>query len=149
MATSRLATLNDLPALKALEEDRAGTGVSWVMCDEEWRSRVADNRVLVAELDSSVVGYLSFFWMGPAPWIEIVWLFERHRRQGLGRAMLAVLEELARSRGQFLIFSSSTVGEEGPRAWHRAIGFRECGIFVADPDEGDADLIYRKSLQAE
>lgn len=60
---------------------------------------------LIAELDGEAAGFALFFhnystWRGrPGLYLEDLFVLERHRRQGVGRALLTELARLARARG--------------------------------------------------
>jgi GNAT superfamily N-acetyltransferase len=67
--------------------------------------------VLVAEVDSEVVGYLVYYfgvWVGGeiAPCLHIADIFvrEAHQRRGAGRAMMEHAREIARQRGARNLF---------------------------------------------
>jgi GNAT superfamily N-acetyltransferase len=60
---------------------------------------------LVAEIDRQLVGYALFyptyssFWTAPMMWLEDLYVEERHRGSGVGRALLAELAGIAIARG--------------------------------------------------
>jgi hypothetical protein len=43
------------------------------------------------------------------------------------------------------LYSSATGDEVPPQAWHRHMGFEECGILVGH-NEGVGEIFFRKSL---
>jgi GNAT superfamily N-acetyltransferase len=73
------------------------------------RAQLADPRppfeCLVAEEDGDTRGFALFFptystWLGkPGLWIEDLFVLERHRRRGIGRALLGHVARLAVERG--------------------------------------------------
>ena len=60
---------------------------------------------LVAELDGGLIGYALFyptyssFWTAPMMWLEDLYVEERHRGSGAGRALLTAVARLAIARG--------------------------------------------------
>ena len=61
----------------------------------------------------------------------------------VGKALLAFLEEYLRGCGQRML---SQVDEAAPQAWHRTVGFRECGLIAGINDGGVGELFFRKEL---
>ena len=60
---------------------------------------------LVAETDRALIGYALFyptyssFWTAPMMWLEDLYVEERHRGSGAGRALLSALARIAIERG--------------------------------------------------
>jgi GNAT superfamily N-acetyltransferase len=109
--------------------------------------KIAAGEVAVAERDGRAVGYLrlEYLW-ATLPFISLIRVLEEERRQGVGRAILAFLEAALRGRGHDLLLSSSQVDEPSPQAWHRAVGFEECGILVGVNAGGVGEVFFRKRL---
>ena len=88
---------------------------------DELEQRLVDpgRLLLLGELESKPAGYLSAAWLGETLAIEEVAVLPRHRRAGVGRALVAAA--LARARTALL-----TVSEENAaaRALYEGLGFR-------------------------
>jgi predicted GNAT superfamily acetyltransferase len=82
------------------------------------------------------------------PFIELVRVEERLRGRGLGRRMLALAEETLAVCGHRSLYSSSLADEPGPQAWHRAMGFGECGRLLGVNDGGIDELFFCKAIRA-
>ncbi len=111
------------------------------------RRKIAQQEVVVAEIGEGRVGYLrmGFLWSTP-PLIELIWVQQEHRRKGLGRALLEFVERSLREQGHKTLLSSSQADEPAAQAWHRAVGFRECG-FIADVNENGAnEVLFSKHI---
>ncbi len=80
------------------------------------------------------------------PYIGLIWVVELHRQRGVGRALLTYLETYLREHQHPILMSSSQVNEEPPQAWHRHMGFEECGILAGINDGGIGEVFFRKSL---
>ncbi len=105
-------------------------------------------QVVVAEHGGGLVGSACFDYLwGVTPFLAQIWVFEEYRRRGVGRAMLQYLEGYFLERGHEVLYSSSRVDELPPQAWHRHMGFEECG-FLAALDRSDAgEVFFRKRLR--
>ena len=103
--------------------------------------------ILVAEAAGELTGYLrlEYLW-SVVPYIALIGVAEQHRRRGVGRAMLAFLEAHLRGTGCTLLLSSSQVNEPEPQAWHRHMGFEECGILAGINAGGVGEVFFRKAL---
>ena len=56
------------------------------------------------------------------------------------------MEDYLRRKGHKLLLSSSTVTEPASQAWHRAVGFQECGILAGINGDGIGEIFFSKSL---
>lgn len=92
--------------------------------------------LLVGELDGRVVGYLlgfehaTFFANGPVAWVEEIAVASTHRRNGIGRALMAGFEQWAISRGSRQI----------------ALATRRAGAFYTALGYGESATYFRKRL---
>lgn len=109
--------------------------------------KIEAGELIIAELDGKPVGYLTiqFIWE-VLPYISLVRVAEPFQRQGIGRRMLAFLEQHLREQGHKQLLSSSQVDEPEPQAWHRARGFRECGILAGVNEGAIGEVFFRKKL---
>jgi GNAT superfamily N-acetyltransferase len=103
--------------------------------------------VLVAELDGTPVGYLriELLW-SLQPYVALIRVLEGYRRRGVGRALLSHLEQSLKDAGQSQLFSSCQVDEPEPQAWHRHMGFSECGIISGLNEGGVGEVFFRKPV---
>ncbi len=111
------------------------------------RHKIEHQEVVVAERRGSPVGYarLEYLW-STVPYIALIWVLPEHRRQGAGKAMLRFMEDYLREHGHQQLFSSSQVDEAEPQAWHRHVGFEECGLIGGINDGGVGEVFFRKRL---
>jgi GNAT superfamily N-acetyltransferase len=109
--------------------------------------KIENREAVVAEREGEPVGYvrIEYLW-SMLPYIAIIRVVPECRRQGIGRAMLSFLETWLCEQGHTTLYSSSQANEPEPQAWHRHMGFKECGI-IAGINEGDiGEVFFRKRL---
>ena len=110
-------------------------------------ARLRERRVVIAEAGGHVVGtlHLEYLW-GTQPYVAWVRVAETHRRRGIGRALVGFLEAEMRREGHGQLLSSSQRNEPEPQAWHRQLGFSECGAISGLNRDGSDEVFFRKSL---
>jgi phosphinothricin acetyltransferase len=137
----RPATLRDAEAIAAIYNagilDRIATFETELRSVEE-RAAWLTNRdpryvVLVAELDGAVVG-----WAGLSPYSSrpcyrgvaehSIYLAREARGRGIGRSLLGALIDDAERQGFWKLTSRLFLFNEGSRALHTRLGFRDVGI---------------------
>ena len=100
----------------------------------------------VAVAAGQVVGYSvldhSFFGRG---FIAMLMVHPRHRRTGIGSALVRRVEDLCKSD---TIFTSTNESNLPMQALLEKLGYRRSGI-VRDLDPGDTELIYSKRLRGQ
>ena len=128
MTVVRPAVTADLPGLLAVEDEFRAAGTSeWFLFDDAWfESKLERDELLVADHDG-IVGYIMWTRIWRMPWIEFVRVLIEKRRQGVGRALVAGLEDRLRAAGGWMLVSSSSGNDKDAIAWHRAIGFADGG----------------------
>jgi len=107
--------------------------------------------VLVAEVDSSVVGYICY---GPTPMTEGTWdiywlaVAPEKQGQGIGKALLTFAEnKIKETQGRLAIIETSSRPEyERTRRFHRLQGYDLVGYIRDFYAPGDHRLIFQKRL---
>ncbi len=104
--------------------------------------------IILAERDGERVGYLrlEYLW-SLLPYIALIRVIDSHQRQGVGRALLTFCTNHLRTQGHSVLLSSSQADEAAPQAWHRHMGFEECGFLAGINDGGIGEVFFRKSLK--
>jgi len=129
------------------------TDLAWCVTHDGWldepelRRKVQAQEIVVADLDGELVGLLrlDYLWSS-LPHFAQVRVVEHHRREGIGRALATFVEEQARSRGIDKLLSSTRPDKIGAQAWHRQIGFTECGSLEGFGPNGEPTIFFLKML---
>ena len=111
------------------------------------RRTLAEKDVVIAEQDGRRVGYLRLerLW-SRLPFIALITVDAVCRRRGVGRAMLAFLEDRLARDGHAVIYSSSQSNEPEPQRWHRHMGFSGCGRIRGINPDGSDEVFFRKAV---
>lgn len=111
------------------------------------RRKIEEGEVFVAHRGGEPVGYLRLerLW-SKLPYIELIRVLEPHRRSGVGRALLSFAEATVAAEGHDVLYSSSQADEPAPQAWHRRMGFEECGLLAGVNEGGIGEVFFRKRL---
>lgn len=128
--TIRDAALRDAPALYRL--DRVSMGYDYP--EEKTAAQLEKllssgrDKILVAEIDGSVVGYLhlvdyDLLYAGPMKNIMGIAVDPERRRMGIGMALLEAGEEWAKADGAEGIRLVSGESRVGAHAFYRALGY--------------------------
>ncbi len=109
--------------------------------------KIPHDEIVIAELDGERVGLLrlEYLW-SMVPYIALIRVVDPYQRQGIGRALLHFVETTLRAHGHSVLMSSSQVDEPPPQAWHRHMGFVECGILAGINEGGVGEVFFRKAL---
>ncbi len=134
----RFATARDVSMVRSFDR---------YLAEAILRRKIAAREILLAERDGASIGYLrlEYLW-SIAPYIAMIHVLPAYRRQGTGRALLSFLESYLRREGHATLYSSSQADEPEPQAWHRHMGFEECGIINGINDGGVGEIFFRKRL---
>ena len=109
--------------------------------------KIKQGECFVLCVDDQPAGYLrlEFLW-SLVPYIALIHITEGYRGEGYSRDLLYFVEYHLRNRGFNVIYSSSQLDEPDPQAWHRHMGFEECGIINGINDGGIGEVFFRKHL---
>ena len=133
----RLADLRDLSWLA--EHDHH-------VSEAELRSLIGQRRILMAEADGEVIGWLrwNLFWDN-TPFMNMLYFLESWRRCGHGRKLVGYWEQMMHSQGYERVLTSSQSNEEGQH-FYRSLGYADAGALLL-PGE-PLEIIFCKDLDA-
>ena len=108
------------------------------------KESIRQGRVLIAEEGGEPVGWLrwSLFWDN-TPFMNLLYLLDGHRGQGLGRALTDRWEADVAALGYKRVMTS-TQSDEGAQHFYRKLGYRDAGALLL-PGE-PTELILIKEL---
>ena len=111
------------------------------------RNKIVNDEIIVVELDGQLIGYirLEYLW-STTPYMGLIFVIDAYRKEGIGRKMMDFLEDHLRTHGHDKLMSSSQANEPEPQAWHRAVGFEECGIIAGLNDGNIGEIFFMKRL---
>ena len=114
---------------------------------EEVAWKIQRKECFVLCLDGKPVGYLriEYLW-SMLPFISMIIIQEAYRKRGYSRDLLGFLEAFFREKGHKILFSSSQADEPTPQAWHRYMGFEECGVINGVNAGGVGEIFFKKKL---
>jgi ribosomal-protein-alanine acetyltransferase len=140
----RPATLDDIPALMALEK-HAVTAAHWSA--EQYReifSRNPPRVAIVIEDQNAIQGFLIARAVGPEWELENIAIADSARRRGLGTRLLGEFLNTARSHGALAVFLEVRESNSAARRLYEKWAFSASGIrsnYYRDPEE--AAITYR------
>ena len=135
----RTATDADWPVLEKLNKVIDYNNPKTFMLES-----IEAQRVLVAEVDGSVVGYAlwQILW-GNTPVLSLAKVFPVHQQKGVGSTLITELEERIKTAG-FTHYLSSTMQENSDgQAFHSKLGFNNIGVLSMEHGE---EIFYKKHL---
>ena len=111
------------------------------------KRKIEWQEVVIAQRGESSVGYarLEYLWSA-VPYVALIYVLPKYRKQGIGKAILAFIERFLIHQGHEVLYSSSQLDEPEPQAWHRHVGFEECGIIAGINDGGIGEVFFCKPL---
>jgi N-acetylglutamate synthase-like GNAT family acetyltransferase len=117
---------------------------------EAIRRKVEAGEVFIAELEDRPVGHLrlDYLW-SKTPFIALIRVLPECRAQGIGRALLVLVEANLRAAGRDALYSSTMTVAEQARVWHRHMGFKECGTIQGINPGGVGEVFFVKRLKQE
>ncbi len=109
--------------------------------------KIEAREVLIAELDGFPAGYLrlEYLW-SLVPFISLITVAADFRRRGVGKALLDFCLATLSQDGHPWLYSSSQADESEPQAWHRHMGFQDCGLIAGINKGGVSELFFRKAV---
>jgi len=114
---------------------------------EEVLRKIKRRECFVLGVDGNLAGYLrlEYLW-SLVPFIALIIIEEQYRGKGYSRELLGFVEIFLKNESYEVLYSSSQADELEPQAWHRHVGFEECGVINGINKIGVAEIFFRKKL---
>lgn len=136
MASVRTATAADLAFLAEHDNHIRAASLD---------DAVQHRRMLISDPESSSpLGWLrwSLFW-DEIPFMNMLFVLEKHRRTGCGSQLVAAWERQAHAAGHKMVMTS-TLADEAAQHFYRRLGYVDTGCLLL-PGEA-TEIIFRKQL---
>ena len=136
---TRRATVNDVGAIAALEAE---------IFSDAWGEDALLSYIdtsFVATVDGEIVGYLISNLIAPEGELYRIAINEKHRRLGVGKALLSYSISSLAKRGLTTFYLEVREKNTPARALYTALGFRECGLrrnYYKNPSDNGVLMVY-------
>ncbi|MHA6531502.1 GNAT family N-acetyltransferase [Paenibacillus sp. BAC0078] len=109
-------------------------------------SKISRNEIYIFQNKSEVnVGWMRFgyFWDN-TPFMNMIWIDEPYRSNGLGKRALLFWEDEMKMRG-FQLVMTSTQANEGAQHFYRKLGYRDSGCLLLEDEP--LEILLTKKLE--
>jgi len=136
--------MNTIKVRFADKEDLLFTSQDKYIAEEIVLRKIDQKEVIIAEIGGHSAGYirLDYLW-SIVPYISLIKVVLSLRNQGVGKALLIFVRDYLFQEGHEWLYSSSQADESEPQAWHRHMGFVDCGIITGINDGGVSEVFFR------
>jgi len=96
------------------------------------RSKINEKEILILRDEGKEIGWMryGYFWDN-TPFMNMIWIDEEYRGQGIGNEVVTYWEELMSERG-FKTVMTSTQSNEGAQHFYRKLGYRDVGCLLQE-----------------
>lgn len=132
----KIATIEDYPFLEQNDKH--------IRLDEI-KSLIGQNRIILAEVDNRVVGWLrwNLFWDN-TPFMNMLYFLDGYRGKGYGRQLVTYWENQMCQNGYDMVMTS-TLSDEQAQHFYRKLGYVDRGSLLL-PDE-PLEIIFTKHFK--
>ena len=122
----RPATPGDAPRLAAMSRDLVETGLgwSWVPSRVAWHVRAPESVVLVARERARTAGFAIMRFAVEDAHLDLLAVSPAYRRLGVGRGLIAWLEESALVAGISVVYLEVRADNDAARSFYAKLGYR-------------------------
>lgn len=109
-------------------------------------SKISRNEIYIFQNEHKVnVGWMrhGYFWDN-TPFLNMIWIDEPYRSNGLGRRALLFWEDEMKQRG-FQLVMTSTQANEGAQHFYRKLDYRDAGCLLLEDEP--LEILLTKKLE--
>ena len=108
------------------------------------RTKIKEKEIFIIKDSEKEIGWMryGYFW-DSIPFMNMIWIDEEYRGQGIGKKIVLYWEEIMRERGFKLIMTSTQSNEEAQH-FYRKIGYRDAGCLLLETQP--LEVILTKNL---
>lgn len=108
---------------------------------EELEYALLRGRIYVLKQNGEIAAWLrwSLFWDN-TPFMNMLYVLERYRRQGFGKQLVAFWEQQMREQGYRFVLTSSQSDEQAQH-FYRHLGYRDAGVLLLPNEAGELFFI--------
>ena len=123
------ARIGDAPRLSEMSHEFVESGLrpAWSAPRVTWHIRHPESMVLTARMGADVAGFAIMRYGDDVAHLNLLAVDTSHRRRGIGRQLIAWLEESAETAGTFIIGLELRATNESALAFYTSLGYRELG----------------------
>lgn len=97
-----------------------------------------------AEGDTTLIGWLRYGWFWDhTPFMNLLWLSESYRRQGIGKQAVHLWEQQMAAQGCFTVMTSTQSDEEAQH-FYRQLGYKDAGALMQE--DAAMEIIFTKTI---
>jgi len=124
------ATPHDAQAIAVLSRNEVEMGLPWTWTPARVKRSIAhpESMVLVARNERQAVGFGIMHYASDSAHLNLLAVAPNYRRQGIGRQLMAWLEETASVAGTFLIRLEVRERNLAARRFYARLGYDERGV---------------------
>lgn len=96
------------------------------------KTKIKEKEIFILRDSEKEIGWMryGYFWDN-IPFMNMLWIDEKYRGQGIGKKVVLHWEEIMRQRGFKLIMTSTQSNEEAQH-FYRKMGYRDAGCLLLE-----------------
>ncbi len=106
------------------------------------------NEILITKKNEESIGLLIYEYLwSHIPFVAQIWVHADFRKKGIGKSLLNYFEQHLKNNNHAMFLSSSMENNTRAQAWHKHMGFKDCGIISEINDDDTGEMFFKKSLK--
>ncbi|MDQ0092048.1 ribosomal protein S18 acetylase RimI-like enzyme [Paenibacillus anaericanus] len=108
------------------------------------RTKIREKEIFIIKDSEKEIGWMRYGYLWDnIPFMNMLWIDEEYRGQGIGKEMVLYWEEIMREKGFELIMTSTQSNEEAQH-FYRKMGYRDAGCLLLETQP--LEVILTKNL---